>query len=981
MKQTERASASHAVAQMRAGCRVPVHDGPLAAVLRLQQTVGNQAVGRLLAPMVRPSAGTPAVDDAVRTGGEPLETGVRGEMERRFQHDFGAVRVHTDPAATASADAMRAHAYTVGEHVVFAPGQYEPRGDAGRRLLAHELAHVVQQRRPAGGRFDESAAERDARDAAHMVASDGTPTVREAVGVGTLQRDPATSSGNTSVSGQTATTTPAVRSSVVRDGETYAFSLSVEGSRVATGRVDSPGGFREDGGHWEPASRALSINFWYGPWSKDKLDTSGLQAAADLLKITIELAPHHRYPPTLGGESGGFEDQPQIVAFPHEDAPPKAAPQGAATPLVAPQANASATGTNDQDIAVARRRAAEVERLARDGTTADVLKQFEGLDPASFEQLQNALGVDGFDKLLQRLDDFDAVYLGSLGPVTLGREILTGKRVDYMLRIRNYGAQQSQVFYTWMFSRMTNEEIDALLKQLGHEKRLKDTVFTPDMAALRLRLVARGIDLRNYSDRSWIGTDIPRGLWEGVKGIFDSTTDVRLANTLGMYNEEKKLPPEFQKELDEGIAAQTKAYYEFPEKHPVETIGWAVDAALLRIPSGTVGAAAGVGSGIASLTEGDVDDAFKDFLPALIMLLTHAAGKFGAAGTAAAGSEEAALAAPRRPPSAGRGSSVAGTAGVKTFLQLDKNGALFRVVIDESTGSGSATHVTSGKTLYFENGKVVPAPASGLPLLPGDTPGIDPSAPATRLPFAPLASPRITGGNIPRTPFQLSPPHVEDFGELGRHLAQTPGSGFGTPLVWSVTPDGTVFATPPVRGIPLYAPDRVLPPSTYFAGPGQPRSWVLAGPLQQNFTPFDVLPGNAATTRTLNQVRGTSGPNLRGAAGEQHIAELGRGSREVTLQLPAGLTRRSDAISPTIAGGVNQEVKNYLRYIGSSGPREVPLNAFIQSEIDRDALIPYYHFQQPVWVFTDAPPSRALAEALNAARIPWIVSSDRLPTP
>ncbi|MEJ2404028.1 MAG: DUF4157 domain-containing protein [Candidatus Thiodiazotropha sp.] len=69
----------------------------------------------------------------------------RAFFEPRFGHDFSRVRVHHDPAAAASAEEVAAHAYTVGHHVVFNRGQYAPDTHGGRELLAHELAHVVQQ--------------------------------------------------------------------------------------------------------------------------------------------------------------------------------------------------------------------------------------------------------------------------------------------------------------------------------------------------------------------------------------------------------------------------------------------------------------------------------------------------------------------------------------------------------------------------------------------------------------------------------------------------------------------------------------------------------------------------------------------------------------------------------------------------------------------------------------------------------------------
>jgi hypothetical protein len=86
-------------------------------------------------------------------------------MERRFLHDFSRVRVHADLPAAASAANLQARAYTVGPHIAFARGAYDPGTDAGKRLVAHELAHVVQQSRTHGSR-DEGDAEREAARAA-----------------------------------------------------------------------------------------------------------------------------------------------------------------------------------------------------------------------------------------------------------------------------------------------------------------------------------------------------------------------------------------------------------------------------------------------------------------------------------------------------------------------------------------------------------------------------------------------------------------------------------------------------------------------------------------------------------------------------------------------------------------------------------------------------------------------------------------------
>jgi hypothetical protein len=90
----------------------------------------------------------PIVHEVLQTHGQPLDSATRAFFAPRLGHDFGRVRVHTDAKAAQSARAVNALAYTVGQDLVFAHGQYEPGAVSGRRLLAHELAHVVQQSRP-----------------------------------------------------------------------------------------------------------------------------------------------------------------------------------------------------------------------------------------------------------------------------------------------------------------------------------------------------------------------------------------------------------------------------------------------------------------------------------------------------------------------------------------------------------------------------------------------------------------------------------------------------------------------------------------------------------------------------------------------------------------------------------------------------------------------------------------------------------------
>jgi hypothetical protein len=82
------------------------------------------------------------------TGGSSLDPSIKGFMEQKFGFDFSNVRIHSDERATRSARSINALAYTIGNEIVFGEAQYRPFTFEGKRLLAHELTHVVQQTSP-----------------------------------------------------------------------------------------------------------------------------------------------------------------------------------------------------------------------------------------------------------------------------------------------------------------------------------------------------------------------------------------------------------------------------------------------------------------------------------------------------------------------------------------------------------------------------------------------------------------------------------------------------------------------------------------------------------------------------------------------------------------------------------------------------------------------------------------------------------------
>jgi hypothetical protein len=136
-------------------------------------------------------------------GGRPLDPATRVPLERSFSFDFAGVRVHTGSRASESTKALHALAYTTGRDIAFREGSFAPGTPDGRRLLAHELAHVVQQGAHGGARPGEitigepsSPAERAAEQAADAVARGGSapPLAASVAPAATVHRAPSNAS-------------------------------------------------------------------------------------------------------------------------------------------------------------------------------------------------------------------------------------------------------------------------------------------------------------------------------------------------------------------------------------------------------------------------------------------------------------------------------------------------------------------------------------------------------------------------------------------------------------------------------------------------------------------------------------------------------------------------------------------------------------------------------------------------------------------
>ncbi|MFL6332162.1 MAG: DUF4157 domain-containing protein [Pyrinomonadaceae bacterium] len=176
----------------------PANAEPLAELLsHLQHSHGNAYVQRVVSEAggEKPPEATPAAESRTPSVAQSLDAGTRSQMESAFGESFGDVRVHTGGEAERMNDELGARAVTRGRDVYFDRGEYDPSTNEGRALLAHELAHVVQQGGDTSAKSAGSVSragdrhEEEAERAAREVLSGGHATVLERSAAPAYQRE------------------------------------------------------------------------------------------------------------------------------------------------------------------------------------------------------------------------------------------------------------------------------------------------------------------------------------------------------------------------------------------------------------------------------------------------------------------------------------------------------------------------------------------------------------------------------------------------------------------------------------------------------------------------------------------------------------------------------------------------------------------------------------------------------------------------
>ncbi|NDJ87320.1 MAG: DUF4157 domain-containing protein, partial [Chloroflexi bacterium] len=157
LQQVEEATSKQtkeATHQPEASHATPAPQGPAQAILQLQRTHGNRVVRRMLNQRIQRSTlvdGGPLsadISDEInrkRGAGQTLDSKVQAEMSSTMGHDFSDVSVHTDSHSDRLNKQLGAKAFTTGKDVFFSQGSYQPDSTDGKKLLAHELTHVIHQ--------------------------------------------------------------------------------------------------------------------------------------------------------------------------------------------------------------------------------------------------------------------------------------------------------------------------------------------------------------------------------------------------------------------------------------------------------------------------------------------------------------------------------------------------------------------------------------------------------------------------------------------------------------------------------------------------------------------------------------------------------------------------------------------------------------------------------------------------------------------
>ncbi|NOJ98482.1 hypothetical protein HMI51_36805 [Corallococcus coralloides] len=254
-------------------------------------------------------------------------------------------------------------------------------------------------------------------------------------------------------------------------------------------------------------------------------------------------------------------------------------------------------------------------------SSQEVLEPFLACaSPAEFVTMQR--GVE-MASLVESLEDWDAVRLGTLGPLDAqASEVLGRKRAAFLVTAtEQYGSPHAEVFALFVLHSSFDDELRGVVQLLARDKQLGETLGS--MATVREELKRRGLTLEDFPERRGQANDVLRGLGRAGRDMLSSTAmsgEARYADL--MMAKRSQLPPPYQAALDEVQKALMEQHYS-----PGSVSAGAFDQLTFGVPLGFYHLVAGTRHGAYSLAQGKYEQASRELAPAALAVALYAGGK------------------------------------------------------------------------------------------------------------------------------------------------------------------------------------------------------------------------------------------------------------------------------------------------------------------------------------------------------------------
>ncbi|AFE07597.1 hypothetical protein COCOR_07554 [Corallococcus coralloides DSM 2259] len=239
--------------------------------------------------------------------------------------------------------------------------------------------------------------------------------------------------------------------------------------------------------------------------------------------------------------------------------------------------------------------------------------------PAAFVAMQR--GVD-MPRLVESLEDWDAVLLGTLGPLDAkASEVLGRKRAAFLVTAsEQYGLPYAEVFALFVLHSSFDDELRGVVRLLAGDKQLGATLGS--MTTVREELRRRGVALEDFPERAEQAGDVLRGLGRAGRDMLSSTPVSDGARYADLQTKREQLPPPYQEALAQVERALMERHFS-----PGSVVAGGFDHLTFGVPLGFYHLVMGTGHGAYSLTQGQYEQATRELAPAALMLALYAGGK------------------------------------------------------------------------------------------------------------------------------------------------------------------------------------------------------------------------------------------------------------------------------------------------------------------------------------------------------------------